>query len=624
VNKDDERRASPVGDRQVTRSEPGHHGARGESASSEDTISVEKKGLTRFIQLDTLQVLQDSFARLGQFSVCIADVNGQPITRPTWGSRYSELIGLSSRGRVEWHDGLAVMSRKPPPEGPVIILEGMTLYAAPVVYRRRRLAVIVVGTRPLELPGPDGLRELAKRFGVDPGQMVAAGKLEYPFTGGTPESIHRFADLLAETLATLYGQAETIGQQLADLRVVHGVAEMLAGTRDLQQMLDATVRRVVEVMPVKACGIRLLDEETGELIVKAVHNLSAEYLQKGPVKIQENAIDVAAFRGETVYIEDAPNDPRIRYRENARREGIVSGLCVPMTFRGRTIGVLRVYTGKRYKFSEAEQQLLKSIAAQAAAAVITSRYHEERVEAERVAQQVEAARQIQRRMLPSRSPQHATLDIAGVYDPSLQLGGDFFDFIEWPGGGICVVIADVVGKGLPAALMMTSIRASLRAHAATARDVADLVNRVNREVCRDTLSHEFATLYAALFSRDGRSCTYCNAGHVPAVLLRSQSVSRLNEGGGMAIGILPDESYEQAIISFKPDDIVVLMTDGVIEALDFHDATYGDIRAIRSIRRHQELPAKAMARQLLWDVRRFAGLAEQSDDITIVVVKSHS
>jgi len=583
-------------------------------------IARRPRSLTRFLRLEALQALQDRFSRLGQFSICICGTDGEPITRPMWGSRYSQLIGTSSTGKVEWSAGLKAACAAPRANPGPTCHEGMSLYAAPMLYRRERLGAIVVGTRDVASPSDYDIEAVAAKYGVNTAELVEAGRPEFAWTGGTPEAIHQFADLLADTIATLYGQADRIGEQLSDLRIVHGLSDLLAGTHSPQQILDITVRQVVEVMGVKACVIRLLNEESGELVIKAVHNLSSEYLKKGPVRLDQSVIDTTAFAGHTVYIEDAPTDPRTRYPDQARREGLVSGLCVPMTFRGRTVGVLRAYTGRKYRFTEMERQLLRSIASQAAAAVITTQLYEGRAAAEHVRRQVEAAAEIQRRMLPARPPSRPGLDIGAVYDPSLQVGGDFYDFIEWPGGGVGICVADVVGKGLPAALMMASTRSSLRAHAGHSQDMAEVVGKVNRDLCRDLRVSEFVTLVFGVFSPDGRSFTSCNAGHLPIVWLRDGQVRYLN-AGGLVIGVDSGEVFEEETVPLQPDDLLVVVTDGVTEAFDFDDTAYGWDRFITSVRRHESLDAQRLAQQLHWDVRRFVGLAEQSDDITIVVVK---
>lgn len=576
--------------------------------------------LNDIIPTQTLQALQDRFAHLGQMTVCICDQDGSALTTPTWGSHYSQLIGTTPKGKRAFKQGLRACCTTPPPPTSPTCHDGMTLYPAAITHHDQPLAFIVVGTRdPQAPPGPEA-RSIARRWGVDPEALVASSPPEHRWTGGTPDDIRRFADVLANTIATLYAQSARITRQLADLRIVHGVSELLAGKLDLQQILDRTVRQVVEVMAVKACGIRLLNVDTGELVIRAVHNLSDEYLSKGAVMLRDNAIDSAAFAGETVTVDDAATDPRIRYPDNARREGIVSGLCAPMTYRGQTIGVIRVYTGQPHHFSESEQQLLRSIGSQTAAAIIHARLHEDHAEAERFQRQVRAAGEIQRRMLARRPPPLGRVTFGCVYDPTLDVGGDFYDFIELDNDRLGLCVADVVGKGIPAALMMASVRSALRSYADRFDDIRETMSNVNRHMCRDTLVGEFTTLVYGVFSHDGSHFTYCNAGHVPPVLLRGDDIATLT-AGGLVIGVMPDETFDRDEIDLQPGDVLVLVTDGVIEAMDYQGVMYGSERLYESIRKHRALDAQQLAGQLLWDVRRFVGLADQSDDITIVVAK---
>jgi sigma-B regulation protein RsbU (phosphoserine phosphatase) len=594
--------------------QPGGH-------DGQEAVTATDIALTRLVDVETLRRLQDRFAALGQVSVCICTVDGDPLTPFTWGTRFSSMVGTSPRGREALVASLRALALDPGSKVPSLCHEGLTLYTAPIVYKGQRLALIVVGTRPALPPTFEEVRAVAHKYELDPGALAATIDRTAPHTGATPEATHRFADVLAGTIATLYGQAARIQRQLADLTTVHDLAELLSGTRDLEEILDRTVQRVVEVMPVKACGIRLLNEETGELVIKAVCNLSDEYLRKGAVMLRESKIDSAAFAGETVYIEDAPSDPRTRYPENARREGIVSGLCVPMMHRGQTVGVMRVYTSRRYEFSESEASLIRSIGSQAAAAIINSRLFEERAAAERFQRQVKAAGEIQRRMLPSEPPRPGRVRFGCVYVPTLEVGGDFYDFISLPDGEVGVCIADVVGKGLPAALLMASVRSALRTSARCECAARLAVAEVNRHMCGDTLTSEFATLVYGVFSKDGSRFTYCNAGHPPPLLLRGGELTELRSGGTV-IGITSEAEFEHETIEVRPGDVIVMVTDGVTEAMDFHSVPYGRKRLEASIHKHSSLDVEQLAKQILWDVRRFVGLAEQSDDITIVAVKA--
>lgn len=404
------------------------------------------------------------------------------------------------------------------------------------------------------------------------------------------------------------------------LNAVFDLTEWFAGTRDLQTVLDNTAERIATAMNARACGIRLLDEGTGEMVVRAVYNLSDAYLNKGPVVLGENPIDTAAMKGETVYVANASTDPRVRYRAQAKAEGLVSGLCVPMTYRGQTVGVIRVYASRRRKFTPQEVNLLRSAGSQSAAGIIEARLVEQRREAERYARQVRYASEIQRRMIPARPPEHMFIDFGCVYDPSLELGGDFYDFIVLPDGRIGFAIADVVGKGLPAALMMASARSALRVSAPMHRSTRRIVSSVNHHMCRDTLVGEFVTVFYGVFAPGTRRLTYVNAGHDPPLLHRGGEFRELDTGG-LVVGVIPDTHFDEETVELQSGDAIVFYTDGVIDALNFEGESFGRRRLRESILCYRDCPAAEMAEQIKWDTRRFAGLAEQNDDITIVVAK---
>ncbi len=436
------------------------------------------------------------------------------------------------------------------------------------------------------------------------------------------ESALELVDLVADILATLCRQRLGIRRRVSELTAVYDLGGLFAGNEDLGSILNIAAKRICDVMNVKAASIRLLDTATGELVLSGVYNLSTDYLSKGRIMLDDNPIDKTAFCGEVVYIEDARTDERVKFREHSRREGLVSGLACPMTYRGSTVGILRIYTAAVQRFSSFEVDLLRSVASQACGAIVHSRLFNEAREAEQQARQLKYAGQVQRRMIPAEPPKHDRISFGQVYMPTLQVGGDFFDFLSLPEGNVGLAIADVVGKGVPGSLMMASVRSALRAHARSIFNIDEIISQVNQHLCRDTLMSEFATLIYGVFSPRGSRFTYSNAGHNPPLLLRGNQFTALSTGG-MVIGVLPDASFDRDVLELESGDILVFYTDGVTETLDYHDDLYGIDRFKQSILRHREETANTMANQLLWDVRRFAGLSQQTDDITLVVAKVH-
>jgi sigma-B regulation protein RsbU (phosphoserine phosphatase) len=492
--------------------------------------------------------------------------------------------------------------------------------AAPVVVQGRQVGSIIVGDRPAERLSPDEIAALADQYGIDPVQLASAASALEPWTEQGVSTASGLAGQFADMIAQMCQQSEQLRQRADELAAIHDVASMLATRTNLQEILDGTCELLVKVMDLRAASIRLVDEESGELRIAAVANMSEAYLQKGPLRLADSRIDAEALGGKTVYIADVPNDPRTVYKDDARREGLVSGLVAPLACRGKAIGVLRAYTDRPNRFKQFQVALLQAIAAQVAAAIVNARLYREASDAERLERQVRLAAEVQRRMIPAGVPENPNYRFGCIYEPSSELGGDFYDFLEFPSGDIGVVIADVVGKGVPASLMMASARAALRSHAKRVYDVNDVISEVNLRLHKDTLDSEFVTAFYGVFSPDGRRLTYCNGGHEPVLLLRQGEVRELGVGG-MVLGIDRDAKYVRAIEHLEPNDVLVMYTDGLLDATNYQDESYGRARLRESLRAHADLPARFLARQLLWDVRRFAGLAPAPDDMTIVVVR---
>ncbi len=579
--------------------------------------------LLDFIDAATLERVQDSLSAMAQVSISFLDPQGRPIIPPACTSEFCRLIRQSPSGRRACHAGdveaaRLVQASETPQQH--TCHAGLIRYLAPITVDGRRLGSIVIADLlPQPLP-PRTVRELAKRHGIDPHRLAAAAAAIPLWSQRRMTAAAEFLQFLANALARLCHQEHQIRLRTDELGALYQAAGLLAGAGDLQETLDRIADNVCQVMRAKASSIRLLDEQTGELTPKAGANRPSQYLDKGPVTVAENPIDADAIAGNLVYVEDSRKDPRVRYPAQARTEGLVSALIAGMLYRNRPIGVMRIYMGTVYQFSNFEQSLLKALASQAATAVVNARLYQEALTAERYQRQLQYAAQIQRRMIPQNPPNHAHLQFGTVYDPVMEVSGDFYDFIELDEGHLGITIADVVGKGVPASLMMASLRSALRTYAEGIYDLDQVMAHTNRHLYRDTLSGEFATVFYGVIAPDARRLTYCNAGHDPPLLLRDGRFETL-EVGGTALGILPNEQYDKGLLHLRPGDILVFYTDGLTEAMNFQDQKFTTDRLRNSILRYQQLDAQPLAHQLLWDVRRFIGLADRTDDITVVAIK---
>jgi serine phosphatase RsbU (regulator of sigma subunit) len=312
----------------------------------------------------------------------------------------------------------------------------------------------------------------------------------------------------------------------------------------------------------------------------------------------------------------------VQYPQESIREGIVSMLSIGMRYKGRPIGALRLYTSEEQSFSPLQIDMLKAVASQAAAAIENARLATEAAEAEALEAQVRMARDVQQRMIPDNPPAMAGIEFASVYEPCYALGGDFYDFIPLPDQNIGLAVADVSGKGVPASLIMATVRSALRAHVDYIYYLYEVLQRVNVMLFRDTKPSEFVTLVYGVLDTKNKRLTYCNAGHPPGLLLRDGTVSELSSNN-LVLGVDPDEKYTQSIIDLRAGDALLLYTDGVLDAMNFGQQTYGRQRLIAAFIEGGRTAdsAQSIADHILWDVRKFVGLTKRTDDVTMIVVK---
>jgi sigma-B regulation protein RsbU (phosphoserine phosphatase) len=561
--------------------------------------------LTDFMDIATLQEIQDGFAAVANVKATITDAEGNVLTQPNPTAEF-----LKRQRAIEQAEAKQ--------EGPQ--REGRE-YVAPIIVNNQRLGTIRMSASPNGLASIDEAKitSLAEKYGLDSKQIKSLATTLLRSRETRPAAI-QFLFLMANAITRLCFQEFQLRHRINELTAVYNVTMMLADARDLPRVLQRTAELVAEVMNVKAVSIRLIDREQDELVIRAVFNLSREYLNKGPVRLSKAAIDQIALspRGYE-YVKNMATDPRVQYPQEAVREGIASMLSVGMRYKGKAIGALRLYTAEEETFSQAKIDLLKAIASQAASAIENSRLLAESIEAEALEKQVRMAADVQQRMIPQTPPQLPGIDLSSVYVPSFDLGGDFFDYIQLPDGNLGLVIADVSGKGVPASLIMASVRAALRAQVDNVYYLYEVMSRINKMLYRDTKASEFVTLFYGVLDTRNRRFTFSNAGHPPAMLLRDGKISELTTDN-MVLGVDPNETFRQQFIDLKPNDLLLLYTDGLPDAMNFKDETFGHKRIVEAFAKGGAT-AETVAQGILWDMRRFVGMTRRTDDVTMIVAR---
>jgi len=300
-------------------------------------------------------------------------------------------------------------------------------------------------------------------------------------------------------------------------------------------------------------------------------------------------------------------------------------LCVPIRAQEKPLGaVILARREGQAVFSAGDEKLLLAIATEGGVAYDRALLHEERVQRERLDEELSIGRRIQLSLLPASSPTLPGWEFAAIYLAARQVGGDFYDFIELPEvpGTINLVIGDVTGKGVPAALLMASARAVLRASSAGGPAPSAVLERTNQHILRDGRARLFVTaLYGTLELTSGQF-VFASGGHDPPLWVRgADRRSRLLTTRSSILGAFSQVELEDREVTLAPGDTLVLYTDGVTEARDGRGRLFGERRLRAIVTEHAEQTAEGTAHAVLEAVRDFAGSVPPSDDLTLLVVK---
>ncbi len=287
----------------------------------------------------------------------------------------------------------------------------------------------------------------------------------------------------------------------------------------------------------------------------------------------------------------------------------------------------------RARYAPLERRLLRGVSAQFAMMLENSRLTDRIVEQEKLRRDLLLGTEVQKRLLPQSAPQTANLQLAGICIPARGVGGDYYDFFDLGNRNLGIALADVAGKGIAAALIMSVVQASLRSLAGAAgTSLADLAAKMNRLLHRSTGSNSYATFFYAEVDEAARSLRYVNAGHNPPYLLRGETFSPVPfvastapieelATGGTIIGMFAQAAYEEGMVQLQPGDTLIAFTDGVPEALNPADEEYGEDRLKEKLRTVAHLPVNDMAARILQDLKTWIADAAQYDDLTFILMK---
>ncbi|MBD3349675.1 MAG: SpoIIE family protein phosphatase [Candidatus Eisenbacteria bacterium] len=397
---------------------------------------------------------------------------------------------------------------------------------------------------------------------------------------------------------------------------------VIASSFDVDTVLQRLLYLTHRMLGFEYCTILLIGDDGRRLEVAARHGYPDSIVQDVELSVGRGVTGRVAATGKPLFVPDV--DKEEHYLAGLR--GARSELVVPMKFGDQVIGVFDVQSPDVDAFDESRDHILSVLASVASVAIVNARNHvaalrsrDEASKRSALERQLTLARAVQEHLLPRSDPSLQGFDVAGVNLPGETLSGDYFDYIDLPGGSLGVTVADVSGEGVPAALLAASLQGMLRAHIENVYSISAIFERANMSLAATSAPEDFATLFYCVLERDG-TLSYVNAGHNPPIILRDGGgVEELTEGGTV-LGMFPGQRYPHGRTRLRQGDYMVAYTDGLTEAIR-DEEEFGAGRVIETMKRVQGAPARIMASVLVTEADAFAGPGTAPDDMTVVVVR---
>jgi serine phosphatase RsbU (regulator of sigma subunit) len=462
-----------------------------------------------------------------------------------------------------------------------------------------------------------------------PGDRIAAGHLviEFPRPAHTPapETVQfvEGADAWPKSATTVVANLEGVlgGAAPGATQAVAGnpqtwalirAGRELAGHRPLNELFELIMDLSMEAV-MAGRGV-LMTLEGDQLRVRAARGAGFQ--------ISSTVRDRVLKERASILVRDAQMDQNLREHLSIVDQKIRSILAVPLQTNDRVIGLIYLDSPNHIReFTREDLNLLTVMANVAAIRIEHARLSEIEAAEKATAKEMQQAAEIQQRLFPARAPKAEGVDIAAKAVPARHVGGDYYDFIEFPDGKIGMIVADVAGKGIPAALLMSSLQARVKVLFEDSAGLAAKVARLNRVTCGSCPENRFITFFVGILDPATGEFEYTSAGHNPPLLVRAAGGYETLGGGGIVLGLLPEAHYEAARVRLAVGDVLVMFSDGVTEAPNPQGEEYGEKRLANLVAELSAQPAAEIVEAIHRSVQEFTEGAPPADDMTVVVAR---
>jgi len=408
------------------------------------------------------------------------------------------------------------------------------------------------------------------------------------------------------------------------LRLLLDITNKISRSLDLDEVLNLVMDTLGSLLPYDAAGIYLIEpspEEGDPYVFKSKvirgYEISFELIEPR-LRMGEGFLGKVAQSGQPIISADVSQDARYF----AARKRTRSEMVAPIISNDRVIGAFDLESDQLNAYSEDDLSILQLLSSQVAIIIEKDRLYEQIVEKKRIEAQLEIARQVQLELLPDHDPEFENFEISAYIFPTEEVSGDYYDWVKIFDDQIGITVADAVGKGIPAALLMAFLRASIRAGVQTGYASHILLSKINNLLWDSIEDNRFVTAIYGILDTTNRTFVFSNAGHNPPLLIKPDGEQRFVEYGDTPLGMFVDARYHQHFIRFEKGQVMVIYTDGLTEAANENDEEYGQERFAQSVLECIHLPAKQMIDHIRKGVADFTERKFLDDDGTLFIVKA--
>lgn len=409
--------------------------------------------------------------------------------------------------------------------------------------------------------------------------------------------------------ARLYG---VVKNKVRELATLFEVGKAITSTLEFERVMEEIARNIKRAMDADACSIMLLDEDRKELTIQTALGLMRSHFGQ-KVKLGEGIAGIAAKTGRPMILLDMQGRKSpYKFPNSIREEGLKTILSVPMETRGKIIGLINIYLKEIYYYRPSEINLLVALSNQAAIALENARLYEEQYSIARILQEI---------VMPQKEFIFPGIELGYHYISSLELSGDYFDLIPLSDTRFSMVIADVSGKGPPAAIYTARAKYILKSYATANYQPREILSMVNNLIVPETGDDKFISLFYMEVDLKRKLIKFSSAGHEPPIFYcrKTGELSQL-EAEGLLIGVNYDVNFRQEEISFENGDLIVLYTDGITEARGFKGEIFGLGRLMEIVSRYADLDPQTLANRIYTTVQKYTR-RKLNDDFSLLVVR---